>query len=248
MTDLGVDKNIGLSMTTRSSGNVVHVPEAAAAGKNQPVLDISNLVQRIGGRIVLRLERWSVPRGRHSLILGTSGSGKTTLLHLISGLLQPSEGRILLDGQEITNLSSRERDDLRRRRLGIVLQNLHLISALSIRDNLRLAQSLGGSSPAPERIDELLNQLGVLRLAGRKPDMVSQGERQRVAIARAVVNRPRLLLADEPTSSVDDENAGRVMSLLMQQAEMSDATLIVATHDKRIKPHFDSHLTLEARP
>jgi len=217
-------------------------------GDRRSVLEINNLVQRFGDRVVLSLETWSVLRGEHSLILGASGSGKSTLLHLTAGLLKPTEGQIWLDDQEIGSLSSQERDGLRGRSLGIVLQNLHLVSALSIRDNLRLAQSLGGASPDPNRVDQLLSQVGLSHLARRKPEMASQGERQRIAIARALVNHPILLLADEPTSALDDDNAGSVMNLLMQQATMSGATLIVATHDSRIKPHFDSQLTLETRP
>ncbi len=214
----------------------------------RPVLEINNLVQRFSDRVVLSLETWSVLRGEHSLILGASGSGKSTLLHLIAGLLKPTEGEIWLDDQEIGSLPSRVRDGIRRRCLGLVLQNLHLVSALSIRDNLRLAQSLGGADAEPDRSDELLNQLGLSHLSRQKPENVSQGERQRIAIARALVNRPNVLLADEPTSALDDDNASVVIGLLMQQAAISGATLIVATHDSRIKPYFDKYVTLEAKP
>lgn len=213
---------------------------------HQPVLTIDNLIQRFGERTVLRLAAWSVPRTRHSLILGASGSGKSTLLHLIAGLLGPSEGRIRVDGQGLSDLSGPELDGFRGRHLGIVLQNLHLISALSIRDNLRLAQSLAGRAPEPDRVGELLEQVGLSLLAERKPEMISHGERQRAAIARALVNRPTLLLADEPTSALDDDNAHKVMDLLMRQATLCRATLIVATHDQRIVRHFDDRLILEA--
>ena len=211
-----------------------------------PVLTIDNLLQRFGERTVLRLPAWSVPRAQHSLVLGASGSGKSTLLHLIAGLLGPSEGSIRVDGEALSEIADREMDAFRGRQLGIVLQNLHLISALSLRDNLRLAQSLAGRRPEPERIERLLEQVGLSSLAMAKPDMISQGERQRAAIARALVNDPILLLADEPTSALDDENARRVVDLLMQQATKSGATLIVATHDQRIAGHFDHRLTLEA--
>ncbi len=210
-----------------------------------PVLKIDNLMQRFGARTVLRLPAWSVPRAQHSLVLGASGSGKSTLLHLIAGLLNPSEGSIRVDGKTLSEIAGREMDAFRGRHLGIVLQNLHLISALSLRDNLRLAQSLAGHKSEPKRIEQVLEQVGLSSLTMAKPDMISQGERQRAAIARALVNDPILLLADEPTSALDDDNARKIIDLLMQQATISGATLIVATHDQRIAGHFDHRLTLE---
>ncbi len=211
-----------------------------------PALEIKNLIQRFGDRTVLDLPAWSVPPARHSLVLGASGSGKSTLLHAIAGLLGPSEGHIAVDGKKLSELGSQDLDAFRGRHLGIVLQNLHLISALSIRDNLKLAQSLAGRAADPERVDRLLDQVGLSSLARRKPETISHGERQRAAIARALVNCPTLLLADEPTSALDDENAHKVMQLLMQQATTSGATLIVATHDRRITDHFEERLILDA--
>ncbi len=212
---------------------------------NQPVLEINTLVRRFDDRTVLCLDRWSVPSEKHSLILGASGSGKSTLLHLIAGLLPPSEGRITIDGQAMIDLSEKDLDSFRGKKIGLVLQNLHLISALTVRNNLRLAQSLAGIVPEPLRLEGLLEQLGIAHLAARKPATISHGERQRVAIARAVINRPLLLLADEPTSALDDENADEALCLLKEQAAMSGATLIVATHDARIARHFDERLTLK---
>ncbi len=218
------------------------------ADNHSPVLEIDNLVQRFDDRIALRLETWSVSPSRHHLILGASGSGKSTLLHLIAGLLRPSQGRIAVQGQSLSSLDGRGLDAFRGRHVGIVLQDLHLISALSLRDNLRLARSFAGHAETPERIDQLLEQFGLSPLAAQRPDAISHGERQRAAIARALVNRPSLLLADEPTSALDDDNAQRVINLLMQQATLSGATLIVATHDQRLAAHFDHRLMLEAAP
>lgn len=215
---------------------------------NQTVLEIDRLVRRFGDRTALSLDHWSVPSGRHSLILGASGSGKSTLLHLIAGLLSPSEGRVTIDGQTLSDLSAEGLDNFRGKKIGLVLQNLHLISALSVRDNLRLAQSLAGIKPEQERLDGLLEQLGVAHLAARMPDRISHGERQRVAIARALINHPILLLADEPTSALDDEHADDALCLLKAQAAMTGATLIVATHDARIEHHFDERLILGKRP
>ena len=210
-----------------------------------PVLDIEKLVQRFGKRTVLRLPAWSVSPAGHSLVLGASGSGKSTLLHLIAGLLHLTEGKIRVNGQSLVDLKSRALDAFRGRHLGIVLQNFHLISALSLRDNLRLARSLAGNPPEAERLERLLEQVGIAHLATRKPETISHGERQRAAIARALVNDPLLLLADEPTSALDDTNAHRIIDLLLEQATISGTTLIVATHDQRIAPHFEKRLILE---
>ncbi len=210
-----------------------------------PALKIDNLAQRFDERTVLRLATWSVPSTQHSLVLGASGSGKSTLLHLIAGLLHPSEGEVCVNGEALSGLSGQQLDAFRGRHLGIVLQNLHLIPALSLRDNLRLAQSLAGRRPETGRAERLLEQLGLAPLMMRKPGAISHGERQRAAIARALINGPALLLADEPTSALDDDNALKVIDLLMQQATLTGATLIVATHDQRIAGRFDHQLTLE---
>jgi putative ABC transport system ATP-binding protein len=124
---------------------------------------------------------------------------------------------------------------------------MHLIGALSVRDNLRLARSLARQPPAPERIEGLLAELGLARLARLQPRQLSQGERQRLAIARAVVNRPALILADEPTSALDDANCAAVLDLLRRQAQGWGATLVVATHDQRLAPHFAHRLELAPR-
>jgi len=203
------------------------------------VLEINDLVQRYDDRIVLRLDTWSVPHARHHLILGASGSGKSTLLHLIAGLRRPDKGWITVQGQEYSGLNRKQLDAFRGQHVGIVLQDLHLISALSLQDNLRLAQSLAGQKPERKRINQLLDQVGLAPIAAQKPDRISQGERQRAAIARALVNRPTLLLADEPTSALDDD-----IELLLEQATISEATLIVATHDRRIVSHFNDRLVL----
>jgi putative ABC transport system ATP-binding protein len=218
-----------------------------AAGLDAPpVLRIVELTRDFGGRTVLDLPAWTIPAGRHSLVLGPSGCGKSTLLHLIAGLLRPSRGRIMVAGQELTALNPAKRDRFRGRKIGVVLQGLHLIAAISVRDNLRLARSLAGLPKDPQRIGRLLDELKLAALAGRRPPQLSHGEAQRVAIARAVVNRPALILADEPTSALDDDNCAAVVRLLLQQADSSGATLVVATHDHRLTPHFAERLTLAA--
>ena len=212
-----------------------------------PTVEVRDLLQVFGKRAVLGLPAWRVERGAHSLVIGPSGCGKSTLLHLIAGLIRPTRGAIAIDGQELAALGQAALDAFRGRRIGIVLQSMHLIGALNVRDNLRLARSLARLPPAPGRIEGLLDELGLARLARTRPRELSQGERQRLAIARAVVNEPALILADEPTSALDDANCAAVLDRLRRQAQASDATLVVATHDQRLTPHFAHRLELEPR-
>jgi putative ABC transport system ATP-binding protein len=214
----------------------------------QPVLLLDGISRAYGGRTVVAIQSWVVAAGQHSLILGPSGSGKSTLLHLIAGLLRPSRGRVVIAGQDLGALTPAELDGFRGRTIGIVLQRLHLIPALTVRDNLRLARTLARLPPDPARIDSLLAELGIAVLAGARPSRLSEGEAQRVAIARAVVNHPALILADEPTSALDDANCATVLALLRAQAEASGATLVIATHDARLKAHFGHRLELPAQP
>jgi putative ABC transport system ATP-binding protein len=220
-------------------------PAPAAA---EAVLVLDGLARDYGGRTVVAIPTWTVGAGEHSLILGPSGSGKSTLLHLIAGLLRPSRGRVLVAGRDLAALTPAELDAFRGRMIGIVLQRLHLIPALTVRDNVRLARTLARLPPDGARIDALIGDLGLSALAGARPSRLSQGEAQRVAIARAVVNHPALILADEPTSALDDANCEAVLALLRAQAEASGATLVIATHDARLKPSFRHRLELPARP
>jgi putative ABC transport system ATP-binding protein len=219
---------------------------AGHAPAEQPVLVLDGLAGAYGVRTVVTISSWAVGTGEHSLILGPSGSGKSTLLHLIAGLLRPSRGRVLVAGQDLAALTPAELDAFRGRTIGIVLQRLHLIPALTVRDNLRLARTLARLAPDPEWIDTLLANLGLAALAGARPSRLSEGEAQRVAIGRAVVNRPALILADEPTSALDDANCAAVITLLRAQAEASGATLVIATHDARLQGLFQHRLELPA--
>jgi putative ABC transport system ATP-binding protein len=230
-----------------SPATIAQIHDTAPGPVERAAVEVQGLVQVFGARTVLDLPAWRVERGAHSLVIGPSGCGKSTLLHLIAGLIRPSRGTVAIDGQDLAALGQGARDAYRGRRIGIVLQSMHLIGALSARDNLRLARSLARQPPAAERIAGLLEDLGLARLARFRPRQLSQGERQRLAIARAVVNQPSLILADEPTSALDDANCAAVLDLLRRQAEASGATLVVATHDHRLAPHFAHRLELAAR-
>ena len=179
-------------------------------------------------------------------MLGASGSGKTTLLNLVAGLLKPSEGEIEVGGQALASLRGAALDRWRGRNVGIVPQKLHLVSSLSVMQNLLLAPYLAGLPSDPSRATGLLENLSLHDKATARPHQLSHGQAQRVAIARAVMNRPKLLLADEPTANLDDENCFISLELLKNQSHECGATLIVATHDQRAKARFEKRLELSA--
>ncbi len=208
------------------------------------MLEIRDLRHDYAGRTVLSVPAWDVPKGEASVVLGTSGSGKSTLLAAISGLLRPTAGRIRVAGDEVTSLSPVARDAFRARCVGLVPQTLHLIGVISVRDNLRLAARIAGGAIDEAWIDACLATLGIDALARRRAADLSVGEAQRVAIARAVVNRPALVLADEPTSALDDASCARALTLLLEHSAAAGATLVVATHDRRVLPHFARRLEL----
>jgi putative ABC transport system ATP-binding protein len=208
------------------------------------MLEIRDLHHEYAGRTVLSVPSWDVARGEASLVLGPSGSGKTTLLNVIAGLATPTAGSVRVAGEEVTRLAPAARDAFRARHVGLVLQSLHLIGVVTVRENLRLAQRLAGNPVDDVRIEGVLESLGIARLGGARASEISVGEAQRVAIARAVVNRPALILADEPTSALDDANCGRALALLLEQAAACGATLVVATHDNRIRDRFAGRLEL----
>ena len=208
------------------------------------MLEIHDLRHEYAGRTVLSVREWSVPQGEASLVIGASGSGKSTLIGIVAGLVSPTAGRVGVAGEEITSMGALARDAFRAANIGLVPQTLHLIGVVSVRDNLRIAQRLAGRAVDDGTIDSVLGSLGIEALAGNKARDLSVGEAQRVAIARALVNRPRLLLADEPTSALDDANCDKALALLLAQAAACAATLVIATHDRRIRGHFTRALEL----
>jgi putative ABC transport system ATP-binding protein len=228
--------------TPRQEPSALARPPAAGA-----IIEIRALRHEIGGRLILALPEWSVRAGQHSLIRGPSGSGKTTLLHLIAGLLRPTAGSVTVAGQELGALGPAAVDAFRGRHVGIVFQTLHLVSALTVAGNLRLARNLAGLPPDEDRILHVLRSLGVRERADARPRDLSQGEAQRVAIARAVINGPTLILADEPTSALDDRSAATVLDLLLEQAAACGATVVIGTHDGRVQERFARRLDLPER-
>ncbi len=192
----------------------------------------------------LQLETFTAQENEHWLLLGKSGCGKTTLLHILAGLLKPSNGEVRLRGQSLYSLKPTEIDRIRARNMGIVFQKTHLINTLSVAQNLEIAQYMAGLPTNRKRIAEVLEQLQLGHRLKHYPSQLSGGEAQRLAVARAVLNAPSVLLADEPTASLDDENAGKVIDLLKTQAQQYNAILLIATHDQRVKNNFEKVLAL----
>jgi putative ABC transport system ATP-binding protein len=178
------------------------------------------------------------------LITGNSGKGKTTLLHLLAGLLRPKKGDIILENTNIGLLSEKELDLFRGKNIGLILQQSHFIASLSVIENVVLASWLATGKKAIQKAEKLLEELDLVNQKHKLPSQLSIGQQQRVSIARALINQPKLLLADEPTSSLDDENAMVVANLLEKLAKEYHAALVIVTHDKRLKDKFSNQLNL----
>lgn len=182
--------------------------------------------------------------GEQLLVTGESGIGKTTFLHLAAGLLKPESGAITICGLDISALSHKKLDRFRGKNIGIIYQRPHFVKSLNLKENLLLAQLLSGNKQDQNKVKKTLEILGLGDKLHKKTSTLSQGEQQRASIARAVINRPALILADEPTSSLDDKNTEIVAELLREQAQQAEANLIIITHDNRLKSRFQNHLAL----
>ncbi len=183
-------------------------------------------------------------RGEQWLLIGQSGSGKTTLLHLLAGLRTPKSGRIQINNTTINELPSGALDRFRGKNIGIIFQQAHFVQSLNVEENLALAQHLAGLKKDKMRIRKMLAHLNVGHKLNSKPNQLSVGEQQRVAIARALVNNPAVVLADEPTSALDDHNTTQVIDLLKEQAALTDTTLLIVTHDNRLKSIIEKQIQL----
>ena len=195
------------------------------------------------------LNRFSFPDinlndGEELLILGKSGVGKTTLIQILAGLLEPNSGSIEYNGIQINNLSPKKIDQFRGQNIGMVFQKPRFVKNISVLDNLLLSLYLSANNQDTERAVELLDQVGLGHKVNNIPNDLSQGEQQRAAIALAVVKNPSMILADEPTSSLDDINCQKTLNLLKQQATTTNAKLIIITHDQRLKSQFNKSITL----
>jgi ABC-type lipoprotein export system ATPase subunit len=204
------------------------------------MLSITRSTIGYGKKPVLDFPGMELVHGSQCLLIGPSGSGKTTLLYAMAGLAEVLDGRVSLNETEITGLTEAARDRFRGANIGIIFQTLHLVKSLSVINNLLLASYLAGLPQRRERAIALLEKLGIGQKQDQMPATLSQGQAQRVAIARAVLHEPALILADEPTSSLDDSNATAAVDLICEVARETGASLVVATHDARIKPRFQT--------
>ena len=175
----------------------------------------------------------TLERGQRLAIMGASGSGKTTLLHLAAGMDRPDSGQIELAGRDLATLPEPDITRLRARHVGLVFQDFNLLDSLSVRENIELPLWLNGLDIDDKRLDALLGLLGIEKLMNRLPESLSGGEKQRVAIARALIHEPDLLLADEPTGSLDQSTAETVLDLFDRVARETGATLLMVTHNQQ---------------
>jgi putative ABC transport system ATP-binding protein len=178
----------------------------------------------------------TIGEGEFTALVGPSGSGKTTMLQMMGCLDKPTSGRVVLKGQDISELNANKRADLRRGTIGFVFQYFALIPGLSAYENVELPLLLNGvkARERRERVDELLGEVGLSERARHRPDQMSGGEQQRVAIARALTTRPLLVLADEPTANLDSENGRQVMEIMQRLNQETGTTFVFATHDPRV--------------
>ncbi|MCO5249532.1 MAG: ATP-binding cassette domain-containing protein [Chitinophagales bacterium] len=183
-------------------------------------------------------------RSEKLLIYGRSGSGKSTLLQMLAGLLRPDSGEIYIDGVDIVKLRFAKRDKYRGQKIGYTPQKFHLIPSLNVKDNILTACYFANQKNSAKNLDGIAEALEIGHLLNRLPKSLSLGEQQRVCIARAAINRPAVLLTDEPTSNLDDINTENVMRLLERACEIDNSALIVVTHDKRIREKFDRRIEL----
>ena len=198
------------------------------------------------GEVQLTFPDLQLAWGQNWALLGPSGSGKTTLLHMLSGLLRPTSGQLLVDDQDLGLLSENQLDNYRRSQVSYLFQDFHLLEGYTALENVVLALGLAGQrgGSAYRKASEVLAEAGLAHRLHHTPRQLSTGERQRVALARAVVHQPRLILADEPTAHLDQERGEASLQMLMEAARRLGALLVVATHDPLVTRYFDRRIEL----
>jgi ABC-type lipoprotein export system ATPase subunit len=192
-----------------------------------------------GGTVqILDVPQLKVDSGEQTVLLGQSGGGKTTLLHIIAGITTPDKGSVLLDGIELTKLSEQGRDRVRAAKLGYVFQTFNLLPGFTALENVRLGMTFGNGKHDITRATRLLERVGLGDRLHYKPSQLSVGQQQRISVARALANRPRLLLADEPTANVDAANQQKIIDLIRETCKEEQIALIMVTHDLKLAQQF----------
>ncbi|MDY0029047.1 MAG: ABC transporter ATP-binding protein [Pseudobdellovibrionaceae bacterium] len=210
------------------------------------MIEVKNIEAGYDSVPKVSIESFSVKKSGVCLVRGDSGSGKTTLLNVVAGLIKPIKGSIRIGAVDPYSLRDNERDAWRGNCLGFIFQTLHLVKSLTVAENVLLGAYAAGKIQDREWVDHLLEKTGLQGLGDKKAHEISQGQAQRVAIARAAVNKPEIILADEPTSSLDKTAAKQVMELLLSLAKDNGSTLVVASHDDRIADVFDQVVELKS--
>lgn len=222
---------------------VSHMPPTTDSSRG--LLSAQVTVRYPGKAPVLRGISLEIARGEIVGLVGQSGSGKSTLLNLIAGILLPDEGEILVNSTNPTQLSEAARDRFRAANIGYVFQSFNLLQGFTALENVLLGQMFGGGNGGTDRAVQLLNNVGLGHRLHHKPRALSVGEQQRVAIARALVNAPTLVLADEPTGSLDSKNGTAVLELLRRVCTEGKHTLLLVTHDPHVMERFEKVVRLE---
>tara|TARA_B110001454_G_C12715522_1_gene432419 strand:- start:2250 stop:2879 length:630 start_codon:yes stop_codon:yes gene_type:complete len=209
------------------------------------MIQTENLTHQYNKRgAILSFPNITLDKGENLLILGASGIGKTTLLHLLAGLIKPTTGKILINGVTLNSLKNNQLDKFRGKNIGLVFQKKHAIKSLNVFHNLKARLLFSNAPVSDKQIEIVLEQLDLSELKKNKVSELSEGQLQRLGIALSVIHNPQAILADEPTSSLDDKNCKIVIELLKKQAKQTNANLIVITHDHRIKSFFQNSITL----
>lgn len=218
------------------------------------MLAIRNVIKQINtpngeSLTIAKVDELNVASGEQMLLVGPSGSGKTTLLHMIAGLIVPTGGMIQCDGVVLSDLSLKERDQWRAKNVGYIFQKLNLLDGLTVSENIGIAAHFAGRKDKAQIHKETLALLDLVGLADKvnsKPNRLSIGEQQRVAVARAVINKPKLILADEPTASLDQANVFIILELLKKLCHENNSKLLLSTHDQMVMSQFK--LSYQVRP
>jgi ABC-type lipoprotein export system ATPase subunit len=187
---------------------------------------------------ILNIKEFHVAAGEQAVLMGKSGCGKTTLLHVISGISRPDSGVVQIDGCDIARLSEAGRDRFRADKIGYVFQTFNLLPGFSAFENVLLGMSFAGTRPDPTRARRLLDRVGLSHRLSHRPAMLSVGEQQRVAVARALANRPKLLLADEPTANVDSAHQQQIIDLVRGTCQDEHVALLLVTHTPEVAEQF----------